>query len=191
MVHFTMFGGSDVRLGEDRKVIITMFGSTDVCKATLAKRLLYEKQRLEQHKEQQSTPRSILERVFGRESTPSRHRNHIALTLFGGTDIIAPPLVDEFLDMRELVSRKLILPEEWNALLVRLDQEEGSDGISTFTLFGGLGESSRSDAEEIQKNQSARQLGLINNDEERSLQAIVGKDARQIRTLIRQIATDQ
>lgn len=196
MVHFTIFGGSEVTLGSGGKCIVTLFGGTDVRKPTLAKRLMQEKHLLSSH---QAAPGKDLKNVdkvlmFLGGNYPAgqpgsrRSRSNFILTICGGVEIKPPSIAEEFMDMRELMSSGLISEAEWDQLVGRLYQMGEMDSISSFTLFGAMGEGSLSEEEEIKKIHSARELGLIDTEEERALRSVVGRDPQQVRMLLRQTA---
>lgn len=186
MVHFTMFGGSEVKMSRETRVIITIFGGTEIYKPTLARRLLREKHVANPGS---AGPPGALATMRHEMSAAQLRRNNIVLfTLFGSAEIKPPSLAEEFMDMRELVSSGLITKDQWDQLLARIHDKGDMDGISSFTLFGGLNESPLSDEEEIKKIRSAQELGLINSNEEQALRSVVGRDPEQVRMLLRETA---
>lgn len=196
MVHFTIFGGSEVTLGLGGKLIVTLFGGTDVRKPTLAKRLMQEKHMLASAQPGPDKDLKNVDKVLlflggnypAGKPGPARNRSSFILTIFGGVEIKPPSIAEEFMDMRELMSSGLISESEWDQLVGRLYQMGEMDSVSSFTLFGGMGEGSLSEDEEIKKIHSARELGLIDTEEERALRSVVGRDPQQVRMLLRQTA---
>ena len=78
--------------------------------------------------------------------------------------------------------------DEWDQSVGRLYQMDDLDSVSSLTLFGGMGEAVLNQEEEIKKIHSAVGLGLIDEDEERALRSVVGRDPQQVRMLLRQTA---
>lgn len=189
MFHFTIFGGSEVTLSGTCKIIVTIFGGTDIRKPTLAKRLMQEKLSYQAEAETAPKPATIGDLLMGL-SRP-RRRGHFILTMFGAAEIKPPSLAEEFIDMRELIASGLVGESTWDQLVGRLYQMGDMDGISSCTLFGAMGEEPLADEEEIKRIQSARELGLITSDEERALRSVVGRDPQQVRMLLRQTAFAQ
>ncbi len=196
MFHFTVCGGSEVTLTGGGQFIVTLFGGTDVRKPTLAKRLMREKHALvTQNPDPNYKPNNldkILNHLQGNSPSGSplanKRRSTFILTICGGVEIKPPSIAEEFMDMRELVSSGLIDPNEWDQLVGRLYQMGELDSISSFTLFGGMGEVALNEQEEIKKIHSASGLGLISEDEEKALRSVVGRDPQQVRMLLRQTA---
>lgn len=196
MFNFTIFGGSEVKLDSGSKLILTMFGGTDVFKSTLAKRIMQEKHLLEsergaakQASDWAGNAAPAMSAFATMSTARSRRRQRtFILTIFGGVEIKPPSLAEEFMDMRELTSSGLISSEEWDALVGRLYQLDDLEGISSFTLFGGLEHGSLSEADELKKIKSARDLGLLGEEEEVALRSVAGRDPQQVRMLLRQTA---
>ena len=196
MFHFTIFGGSEVTLTGGSQFIFTLFGGTDVRRSTLAKRLVQEKHQLQANRPPADYSRDGVDKVlnfmkgdpaYGRPDG-HEHRKCFLLTIFGGVEIHPPSIAEEFMDMRELVSSGLINADEWDQLVGRLYQMDDLDSVSSLTLFGGMGEVAIPQEEEIKKIHSAVGLGLIDEDEERALRSVVGRDPQQVRMLLRQTA---
>jgi len=195
MFHFTIFGGSEVTLQGGGQVVFTMFGGTDIRKPTLAKRLMQEKERLQGAQGAQvNHPGGVnrMRHLFGREpaETPAArpHRGSFVLTIFGAVELKPPSVAEEFMDMRELVSSGMLDAREWDELVGRLYQMGDLDSISSFTIFGGMGEEPLKQEEEVKKIRSASELGLISENEEKALRSVVGRDPEQVRMLLRQTA---
>ena len=196
MFHFTIFGGSEVTLSGQGQCIVTLFGGTDVRKPTLAKRLMQERHALSSRKSDPDYNPNNVDKVLnvlqgntptGLPRTEKRHRTFL-LTIFGAVELRPPSIAEKFMDMRELVSSGLISADEWDQLVGRLYQIDDLDSVSSLTLFGGMGEAALNQEEEIKKIHSAVGLGLIDEDEERALRSVVGRDPQQVRMLLRQTA---
>jgi hypothetical protein len=185
MFHFTMFGGADVKMDGTPKVIITIFGGTDVHRQTLAKRIMREKHL------------SAAERANAPHPNPNpfayrpqrRQRNGcFMLTLFGGVDLKPPSIAEEFMDMREVIASGMVSSAEWDELVARIYELGDQEGHASLTMFGAMEESALSEQDEVKKIKSARDLGIISDDEELALRGVVGRDPQQIRMLLRQTA---
>ncbi len=196
MFHFTIFGGSEVTLTGGSQFIFTLFGGTDVRRPTLAKRLVQEKHLLQANRPPANYSPDGVDKVlnfikgdptYGRPDAPNNGKCFL-LTIFGGVEIFPPSIAEEFMDMRELISSGLLDPGEWDQLVGRLYQMGELDSISSFTLFGGMGEADVDEQEEIKKISSACGMGLINQEEEKALRSVVGRDPQQVRMLLRQTA---
>ena len=196
MFHFTIFGASEVTLSGQGQCIVTLFGGTEVRKPTLAKRLMQERHALSNRKSDPDYNPNNVDKVLnvlqgntptGLPRTEKRHRTFL-LTIFGAVELRPPSIAEEFMDMRELVSSGLIDVDEWDQLVGRLYQMDDLDSVSSFTLFGGMGEVAINQEEEITKIHSAVGLGLIAEDEARALRSVVGRDPQQVRMLLRQTA---
>ena len=88
MFHFTLFGGSEVKLDGSSKLVVTMFGGTDLHRQTLAKRIMREKQLAEHESRLTSEGNSAALTAFqasrrARATTRSRSRPTKALASAG------------------------------------------------------------------------------------------------------------
>ncbi len=188
MFHFTLFGGSEVKLDGSSKLVVTMFGGTDLHRQTLAKRIMREKQ-LAEHEARLSREHNTAGLAAFQASRRARNTAFV-LTMFGAVEIKPPSLTEEFMDMRELIASGLVSESEWDQLVGRLYESGDQESCASLTMFGSLEDSKLSEDEELKKIKSAQELGILTPDEELALRAVVGRDANQVRMLLRQTAFD-
>ncbi|MCG3137673.1 MAG: hypothetical protein HJJLKODD_01522 [Phycisphaerae bacterium] len=198
MAHVTVFSGSEIRLSGRREIVLTIFGGIDIYKPTLAKRIMEELQNFRNQPAPVTATQPVndIDRLInylsgrnpdGSHRTQSQRTTYI-LTIFGGVDLIAPTLVQEYLEIRELVNSGTISPAEWSVLAGRMLAIEENESISSLTLFGGLSHTTPNKKEEEKQISSARNMGLLNTDEEMALRSVSGQNRQQVRSLLRQVA---
>lgn len=189
MFHFTLFGGSDIKLDGSSKLIVTICGGTDIHRQTLAKRILREKHFAElEDKPDPTADTPRLGMAIGMARGRRRSTTSFLFTLCGGVEIKAPSLSEEFMDMRELVGSGLVSSQDWDRLVSRIYSMGEAEGHASLTICGALEESTLSEEDELKKIRSARELGMISEDEEHALRGVVGRDPQQVRMLLRQTA---
>ena len=153
MIHATIFGGHEGQLQPDKRFYLTLFGSCELRRPTVARQLL----------EQQQASRNL--RV---------DRKPFFLTLFGAAGIKAPTLAEEFIDLREMISNGLLPREDWVRYLAELGQTEGA--VASLTVFGGFDECDLpGEDEEIDSLAVQRHLGNIPESAGQVLQYGIGQ----------------
>jgi hypothetical protein len=177
MFHFTVFGGTEASLPLSNCISFTFFGGTELRRPTLARRL----QRL---KESRDRPPTFFERVFEVD-------RNIVVTLFGATEIVAPSLLEEYLDLQNLLKAGVITADEGRKLLLAIAQRgEGRDLYTALTLFGACTVKHPAPDEERRALDGGVGAGLLSERERHELQAVVGRpEAEAIERLARLVFT--
>ena len=154
MIHVTIFGAHEGQLEPSKRFFLTLFGGCDLVRPTIARQLLAQLQ-AEQ---------------AGRVDGP----RPFFLTLFGGVEIKSPTLVEEFIDLREMISGGLLSMEDWDRFTAGLGQRGGT--IASFTMFGGFGENELpKEDEEVDGLAVQRHLGNIPEAAGQVLQYGIGR----------------
>jgi len=181
MIQVTIFGGTDGRLRFDKALYLTLFGGCDLLYPTAARQVLAERQTQRDIKAFDEKP--IASRIMDTNPRPKR-RKPIFLTIFGSTEIKAPTLVAEFIDLRETLNSGLLTLDEWDRALADLSRSDWS--VASFTLFGAFDECALpSDDEEIESLALQRHLGNISQSATEVLQYGIGQRDVERRSTIR------
>ncbi len=153
MIQVTIFAGHDGRLRFGRLLYLTIFGSCDLVRPTIARQVLAQRETDGQARAH--TPRPFF------------------LTIFGGVDIKAPTLGEEFIDLREALNSGVIKMEEWERSII--DNNRAENMVGSLTLFGGLDECKLpSENHEIESLALQRHLGNISDTAGQVLQYGIG-----------------
>ncbi|MCA8956396.1 MAG: hypothetical protein KDC87_10005 [Planctomycetes bacterium] len=161
MFHFTAFGATQTRVPPGGFTALTLFGGAEIRLPTLAERIVHRRR-------QRTVEPSRWDRWLGRDQG-------IVVTLFGGTGLIAPTLVEEYAALRNLVQSGVVPRDECRALLEDLmGSSAGSQEISRWTLFGGSSLESPSAKTETKSLQAAEQAGVITPEIRRDLAQAIG-----------------
>jgi len=163
MVQVTIFGGHDGQLRGDKWFYLTLFGSCDLLRPTIARQLLANR---------------------GNEGQAvAPERKPYFLTLFGGVDIKSPTLCAEFIDLKEMLGAGLLTMTDWERAVTGLGQE--GSGVASFTIFGGFNETALpSENEEIESLASQRHLGNVSESAGQILQFGIGQGGSERRATI-------
>ncbi len=174
MFHVTVFGATEGVLPLSDFVSLTVFGGTELVRPTLAQRML----RL---KEIRNRPQNFWRRVFQLDK-------NIIVTVFGGTEIHAPTVMDEYADLRRVLSSGALSAEEGKKLLAEIAEKGGShDLFSALTLFGGCTVERPKPAVEKKALEAGRQAGLIGDREQSVLEQVVGRSESAVAGVLGQL----
>lgn len=186
MIQATIFSGHSGRLRFDKSIYLTFFGGCELVCPTAARHVLAERQTRRDLKEFNEQP--VMSRLLESDQRP-RLRRPFFLTIFGGTDIKAPTLAAEFIDLRETLDSGLLTLEEWDRAVADLSRSDWS--VASLTLFGGFDECKLpSEEEEIESLALQRHLGNISASATEILQYGIGqRDVERRSTIRRAIQT--
>ena len=160
-----MLGGYEGRLRNDKRVYLTLFAGSDLQRPTLARNILAQ-------------------RSSGQGFSHAQPRPWI-VTFMGGTEIKAPTLVEEYLDLRDLVSGGQLSWGDVDRYLAQVDQGQESSYV-TVTLFGGLSEDALpTENREIEALALQRHLGNLSERCGEILQMGIGLSHAERRAVIR------
>jgi hypothetical protein len=166
MFQICMFGGYEGRLQTSKRVFLTIFGSCELHRQTLARQLLAR-------------------RSAGQPDRAGTHRN-VVVTLFGATEIKAPTLAEEFIDLKDAIRSGALSRDAWDSFASDLAASE-SESVFSLTLFAGFSEAELpSENEEVDSLAIQRHLGNISDSALQVLQLGVGQNDAQRRAVLRQ-----
>jgi hypothetical protein len=175
MFHITLFGGTEGVLPVSDFVSLTMFGGTELVQPTLAQRIL----RLRESRRQAP---SVWRRIFQLDK-------NVIVTVFGATEIYAPTLMDEYADLKRVLSSGILSADEGRQLLAELADKGGAhDLFSAITLFGGCSIEVPKAAEERKALEAGRQAGLIGDKEHAVLDRVIGRSESAIAAALGELA---
>ncbi len=113
-------------------------------------------------------------------------RRHAAVTLFGSTEIKAPTLAEEFIDLQEAIRSGALAPDELYRFTAGLTDDD-SGPLFSLTLFGAFEEVSLPDEdEEVDALALQQHLGNISDSAARVLQLGVGQSDAHRRAVVQQ-----
>jgi len=160
MFHLTLFGGTEGEIAPSGFTALTLFGGSELRRPTLASQLLHLKNRRE-HK------RRSWQRLLGSDQ-------NLILTLFGGTVIVVPTMVEEYTALAAVLRSGTVSRDEFTALLQQLTTG-GQRGLSrTMTLFGVCVVRHPSPAKERKALEVAAKTGAVTAKARESLETIIG-----------------
>ncbi len=183
MVKITIFGGYEGRLNFGNEFYFTLFGGCELVRPTLARQLVAQRQIERDTPARKNTPGWRGDPGGDRSLYPNRQRPFF-FTMFGNTEIKAPTLAEEFIDLREAISSGTLTVEDWDRSLADLARPEGS--IGSFTLFGGF-EDDKSPPEDAEVDALAiqRHLGNVSEQTGQALQLGIGQREGERRAILR------
>lgn len=146
-MQFTVFGSAEAEIAPIGFTAFTMYGYTKLKRPTLAQRVMQKR------RQRQQTQPSRLDVLMGRDRS-------MVITLFGGTDIVAPTLVEEYSALRNLLQSGSITKDECRGLIQGLSLADESE-ISRFTMFGACNYSKPTLKAERKALEAAEDLGTI------------------------------
>lgn len=164
MLQFCMFGGHSGTIRPDRaKLYVTLFGSCELRLATMAQLAVANRQR--------------------RDVDPgiayATRRQPFFLTIFGGTEISRPTLVEEYLELQEVLRSGLLDTRSWESE-VREAALNFSSQIGSFTLFGSFEPSKLpTENEELDRLALSHNLGQLGDLPRKLLLLAIGQDGVQ------------
>jgi hypothetical protein len=147
MLHFTLCGGSDVRLKEEDNMVVTVCGGTVILLPTIAEKMI----RIKKH---DSNPSDY----------PLERRTNV-ITVMGGTDWTKPTIAREIEEMIQLRNSGAISDEEVSHYWKRAMEEPDMDVFETITLMGGAGENGPSREVEWKAMERLCLMGMVSPDE--------------------------
>jgi len=184
MVKITIFGSYEGRLNLDNEFYFTLFGGCELVRPTIARQLVAKRQT------ERNTPKPAGKRAdwcgdvmgSGLTCNPNRRRPFF-FTMFGSTEIKAPTLAEEFIDLREAISSGVLTMEDWSRSLADLSRPEGS--IGSFTLFGGFeDDTTPSEDQEVDALAIQRHLGNVSEQASQALQLGIGQRESERRAVL-------
>ena len=176
MFHVTLFGGTQGDLPLSNFISLTLFGSTELRRPTLARRILHLRA------SRNRTPPSTWARLFELD-------RNILVTLFGGTEIHAPTLMEEYSELRGILASKTVSPDEAKRLIEELTSGSGiRDLYTALTLFGSCEVERPEPKEEKTALESAVRSGILKDPEYRELDAAVGQPEPTIYGILGRLA---
>lgn len=123
MIHFTAFGATEAEISPNGFTALTVFGAAEFRRATLAQRIMHRRR-------EKGKKRSWWDRWLGRDRS-------MVITVFGGTEITCPTIMEEYAAVRSLVESQAISKEECLAWIENVaDGDDMSADLSRVTLFG-------------------------------------------------------
>ncbi len=163
MLQVCAFSGYEGPLRREKKCFLTVFGSSELHRPTLARQLVAARAERD-----------------GKTATSKM----IFLTFFGSTSIICPTLAEEYLELQQSVDSGSLDLRNWNSYLAELDQFQSSS-LMSLTLFGGFDEHSLpSENKEVEGLALQRHLGNISDDSGHILEMGVGSSGAQRNSVV-------
>jgi hypothetical protein len=159
MIHLTAFGYTEAEIAPAGFTAFTIYGYTKLKRPTLAQRIM------QRRRARQQAP-SKMDTFLGRDRS-------MVITLFGGTEIGSPTLIEEYAALRNLMKSGGITKAECLDLIEGLAESDQSD-ISRITIFGGCGYESPSPKEEKKALDAAEDAGMITSSTRRELAEAIG-----------------
>jgi hypothetical protein len=177
MFHLTLFAGTEGEIPPAGFTAFTAFGGAELRRPTLASQLLHLKNRGHRRP-------SRLARLLGTDK-------NLIMTVFGGTVLLAPTLIEEYSALQGLLRSGTVSGDECTALLDRLAADDGDPSLCrTVTLFGACVTRHPSAAKERKALEAATKAGAVTNAIRRALDEIVGSPpAARVRALGHLVAT--
>ncbi|GJM23989.1 MAG: hypothetical protein DHS20C16_04040 [Phycisphaerae bacterium] len=165
MLQLCAFGGYEGPLSREKKCFLTVFGSSDLNRPTVARQLMAARSQKEG-----KTPASKL----------------IFLTLFGSTSIKCPTLAEEYLDLQQCVENGSLELGDYKNYITELDQYQSSTMMS-LTLFASLAEHTLpTENEEVEGLALQRHFGNISDDSGHILELGVGRSGAHRNSVVYQ-----
>lgn len=161
MIHLTLFGGTESEIAPGTFTAFTMFGGAELKRPTLAQRIM-------QRRRDKGRKLGFRERWFGRDRS-------VVITIFGGTDILAPTIMEEYAALKNLVQSGVLSRTECRDLVQEIasgDDERGE--ISRVTFCGACGFASPKAKVEHRALAAAESARIISSQTRRELEKAVG-----------------
>lgn len=159
MFHFTMFGGTEGEMPAAGLTALTVFGSSELTRPTLAQRMMRLRTAPPSH--------SRWRRLLGFE-------RNMVVTVFGATVVRAPTLIEEFAALRALLDSGSIDAAECRDLLQRLaSMQPPEDFFTSFTLFAATTQQRPTEKQERKALQNARASGMLTDGECAQLDRVI------------------
>lgn len=147
MFHFTIWGGSDIRLNEEENIVVTVWGGTVIYLPTIAEKMM----RIKKH---DATPASY----------PLERRANV-ITFMGDTSYRQPTIAREIEEMIQLRDSNAISNEEVPHYWKRAMEEKDLDVFETITIMGGAGEEKPGRKEELKAMERLCLKGVVSSEE--------------------------
>lgn len=158
MFQVTIFSGHQGEFRPDKWFYLTLFGSLDLVRPTIARQIIAERQLLRDQAAFQDKP--LMSRMMEERERPRGAAKPFFLTLFGSVDIKCPTVAAEFVDCKEMIRSGLLTMEDWERAMA--DRGRSQPSVASFTVFGGFDECELpSENEEIDSLAVQRHLGII------------------------------
>ena len=164
MIQFCIMGGYEGLIRPERKLYFTFMGGADLCRPTVARQILAQRQNA----------------AKGLPKAPWQY----FITIMGGVDIQSPTLAEEFIDLREMIQSRALTMADWDQAMADLTSTDVS--VGSFTLMGGFSENSLpSEDQEIEGLAVQRHMGNISDRATEVLQYGIGQRNSERRATLR------
>ncbi len=177
MYHYTFFGATEGSITTDGFSSICIFGYCRLVRPTLAERILQER-----HKPSQEQPKSWFEQM----STSDRG---FVLTVFGGTEIVPPTLMEEYAALRNLLESGSVSQAECRNLTETLLRGQRKDEWLTLTAFAACTKSRQSRGKELKALEAGERAGRISKAHRSQLDGLIGAPESTVADVLGQLAT--
>ncbi len=158
MIQVTIFGGHEGEFRSDKWFYLTVFGSLELVRPTLARQILADRQLSRDQAAFREQP--IMSKMMKDHEKPRGAAKPFFLTMFGSVEIKCPTVAAEFVDCKEMLRAGLLTMEDWERAMADLGRAQPS--VASFTVFGGFGECELpSEDEEVDSLAVQRHLGII------------------------------
>lgn len=165
MISFCMFGAQGGQFSPDKRVYITVFGSCELKRPTIARRVVEGKDH---------------------DSTRDKPRTQYFVTIFGTTELKTPTLAEEYIDLQDALRSGMITMDDWDRAVTRFGGLDRWRSAS-FTLFGSFGgDELPSEEEELDALALNRHLGHIPDEAGKLLILAMGQSGSQRPAAVRQ-----
>lgn len=162
MFHLALFSGTEGVLSPRGGTAFVLFGSAELRTPTLAQRLVHARERAQ-------SPLSRMDRLLGRDQW-------LLITLFGGTNMVRPTLVEELAALRGLMTSGGVSRAEIQGLAdASVSPPDLVVGLSTFTLFGACVVARPSAKKEIAAIERAEKAGEVDQRARPLLESLIGQ----------------
>ena len=164
MIQICVMGGHEGRMLPERKGYLTIFGSCELTRPTVARQIFARRQR-------------------ERQGLPPTHMQFF-LTICGASEIKVPTLAEEFIDLRDLLASGALDMNDWDRAVADISLSDVS--ISSFTVMGAFSESELpSEDAEIESLAVQSHLGSIPEGARKVLQLGIGQREGERRATLR------
>ena len=167
MFHLTIFSGTEGELAASGATVLTVFGSAELSRPTLAQQLIHLRS-------QRGRRRGLFDRLIGSHES-------IVVTVFGSSMLRDPSIAEEYAALAAAVRSGQIERHELRGLMDELEAVGGARGaLRTLTLMGACVITSLKAAKERKALDAAAESGAIDTALKKSLDALV-ETPRQVR----------
>lgn len=137
MFHLCLFGGQSGQLADDKRVYVTILGGCSLRWPTFARQISELRQR----------------------GAPNAATPYFFVTLLGSTDVAAPTLAEEYVDLQNALRAGQLTLDDWDRSVAHVGSFRSSGSL---TLFAGFdGDCLPSEDQELEDLALNRHLGYI------------------------------